>query len=103
MQVVQPSFWNETDHVYKMFEETEALFDNYLDNGKPYGAWQVVHSLLEFVELYIDKPEMAWLTNDHVKNVCYRQYLYLLFLVLVKTHSETLLLRAPKHIRHIRI
>ena len=85
MQVVQPSFWDETDHVYKMFEETEGLFDNYLDNGKPYGAWQVVHSLLEFVELYIDKPEMAWLTNDHVKNVCYRQYLYLLFLVLVKT------------------
>ena len=72
IQVVQPSFWEETDHGYEIFEETEALFDNYLGNGKPYKAWQVVHALLEFVELYIAEPEMAWLTNDHVKNVRYR-------------------------------
>ena len=100
MQVMQPSFRNETDHGYKMFEETEALFDKYLDNGKPYDeAWQVAHSLLEFVELYIDEPEMSWLTNDHVKNVRYCQILYLVQLVLGYSTVKICHLRHPRHMR----
>ena len=63
-----------------MFEETEALFDKYMKEGKTYEAWQMAHAMMQAIDFGIG---MSWMTRDQVKYVGYGHFCNATFFVLL--------------------
>ena len=56
------------------------MFDQYMDQGKTYEAWQLAHAMIQAVNM---NTKLAWATNDLVKNVrCVWSLLSLLVVVI---------------------
>ena len=76
-QVAQPSWLNDRDGGYSVFEEAEALFDKYMKEGKTYEAWQMAHGMMQAIDF---GTGMSWMTRDQVKSVGYGHLLVRHFL-----------------------
>ena len=64
--MVQPLWLSDNDGGYSVFQETQTMFDQYMDEGKTYEAGQLAHAMMQAVNL---NTMLAWATNDFVKNV----------------------------------
>ena len=52
--------------MYSVFQETQTMFDKYMNERKTYKAWQLAHAMMQAVSL---NKMLAWATNDLVRTV----------------------------------
>ena len=79
-QVAQPSWLNDRDGGYSVFEGTKALFDKYMKEGKTYEAWQMAHGMMQAIDF---GTGMSWMTRDQVKSVGYGHFFSTTFFVVL--------------------